>query len=133
MPGRPADARWSGRDVTRPSRISRARILEQLRIAARKGDRTALALALDEMKTLAMSPRYWERYLELLSHPLARLADLLVIKQGERIARQKGHAPRRERPAAPRGAGKQKPARPARRRARPAAEQQPLLFPDLER
>ena len=123
-----------GRGVTRPSRISRARILEQLRVAARKGDRTALALALDEMKTLAMSPRYWERYLDLLSHPLARLADLLVIKQGERIARQKGHAPRRERPAAPaRGAGKKKAARPARRRPGLSAEQQPLLFPDLER
>jgi len=87
--------------VSRPSRISRAKILEQLRLAARKGDRTALTLAADQMKTLAYSPRYWERYLELLGNPLARLVDLLLIKQGEKIARQKGWVkPRRERPAA---------------------------------
>ena len=42
------------------------------------------------MRTLALSPRYWERYLALLDNPLARLADLLVIKQGERIAHLKG-------------------------------------------
>ena len=39
--------------MTRPSRISRAKILEQLRLAARKGDRTALTLAAEQMKTLA--------------------------------------------------------------------------------
>src|SRR5256886_17397514 len=66
------------------------KIVATLRPAARRGDRTALALALDQMRTLAHSPRYWERYLTLLSSPLARLIDLLVIKQGDRIAHQKG-------------------------------------------
>lgn len=115
--------------MTRPSRISRAQILDQLRLAGRKGDRTALTLATDQMKTLAYSPRYWEKYLELLANPLARLVDLLLIKQGDKIARQKGWVkPRRERPA-PRG--KAKPARSARRRRRPAAGEQGSLFPDL--
>src|SRR3989449_9054387 len=75
---------------TAPSRVSARKILLDLRLASRKGDRTALALALDQMRTLAHSPRYWERYLGLLRNPLARLVDLLVIKQGERIAHQKG-------------------------------------------
>jgi hypothetical protein len=39
--------------VTRPSRISRAAILSQLRQAATKGDRSALTLAVDQMKTWA--------------------------------------------------------------------------------
>lgn len=114
--------------MTAPSRINRARIVERLRLAARKGDRGALALALDDMRTLALTPRYWERYLELLVHPLARLVDLLVIKQGERIAQQKGwprpRRPRRPRPPAP------APAAPPRRRAprRRAEPEQPSLF-----
>jgi hypothetical protein len=74
----------------RPSRISGQKILADLRLAARKGDRSALTLALDAMRTLAQSPRYWEKYLGLLRNPSARLVDLLVIKQGERIAHQKG-------------------------------------------
>jgi hypothetical protein len=72
------------------SRLSSAKILRQLREASRKGDRTSLTLAVDQMRTLALSPRYWEKYLALLGNPLARLVDLLVIKQGERIAHQKG-------------------------------------------
>ena len=111
---------------------SQTRVVERLRLAARKGDRTALALALDEMRTLAFTPRYWLRYLALLQHPLARLVDLLVIKQGDRIARQKGGwtAPARKRRAA---AAKPQPRRaprtaPRRRRAPP---DQPSLFPDL--
>jgi hypothetical protein len=115
--------------VTRPSRISRAKILDQLRVAARKGDRTALTLATDQMKTLAYSPRYWEKYLELLGNPLARLVDLLLIKQGDKIARQKGWKPRRERPA-PQAKAKGK-AKAARTRRRPAAGEQGSLFPDL--
>jgi len=83
--------------MTGSSRISRARIIEQLRAAGRRGDRAALQIALGEMRTLALSPRYWERYLELLDQPLARLVDLLVIKQGERIAAQKGWTRRRRR------------------------------------
>src|SRR3989442_2071979 len=84
---------------TAPSRVSARKILLDLRLASRKGDRTALALALDQMRTLAHSPRYWERYLGLLRNPLARLVDLLVIKQGERIAHQKGwKLPRRAAP-----------------------------------
>jgi hypothetical protein len=115
------------------SRTSQARILERLRVAGRKGDRAALALALDEMRTLAFTPRYWLKYLMLLQHPLARLVDLLVIKQGDKIARQKGWTgpgPRR-RPAAPKKP-KPSPSRPtaAPRRRRPAADQ-PSLFPNL--
>jgi len=115
--------------VTRPSRISRARVLEQIKLAARKGDRSALALAIDQMKTLAYSPRYWEQYLELLANPLARLVDLLVIKQGDKIAHQKGWTrPRRERTKKAAAAGKKEPKR-RRRAAAPAA--QGSLFPDL--
>jgi len=115
--------------VTRPSRISRARILEQLKLAARKGDRSALALAIDQMKTLAYSPRYWEPYLELLKNPLARLVDLLVIKQGDKIAHQKGWTrPRRERTRKAAAAEKKEPRR--RRRAAVHATQG-SLFPDL--
>jgi hypothetical protein len=110
---------------TPPSRVSARRIVLDLRLAARKGDRAALALALDQMRTLAHSPRYWERYLDLLRNPLARLVDLLVIKQGERIAHQKGW---KRRPAEPRRAplAARKPA--SRRRAAPARPVQPSLF-----
>ena len=73
-----------------PSRISAQKILGDLRLASRKGDRAALSLALDQMRTLAHSPRYWEKYLALLRNPLARLIDLVVITQGERIAHQNG-------------------------------------------
>ena len=114
--------------MTRPSRISRARILEQLKLAARKGDRSALALATDQMKTLAYSPRYWESYLELLAHPLARLVDLLVIKQGDKIAHQKGWTrPKRERTR--KTASKKDPK--TRRRRPPSPATQGSLFPDL--
>src|SRR5713101_5086085 len=75
---------------TPPSRMNLKKITDNLRLASRRGDRAALTLAVDQMKTLALSPRYWERYLGLLRNPLARLVDLLVIKQGERIAHQKG-------------------------------------------
>ena len=116
---------------TPPSRISGQRILVDLRLASRKGDRTALSLALDRMRTMAHSPRYWERYLALLRNPLARLVDLLVIKQGDRIAHQKGWKLSRAAPAAADG----KPARPhqrapagARRRGAPAPGSQPSLF-----
>jgi hypothetical protein len=116
----------------RPRRTtSQTRVLDNLRLASRKGDRTALALALDEMRTLAFTPRYWVRYLTLIRHPLARIVDLLVIKQGDKIARQKGWPsaakPRRRRAAAaaekaPRGR------RPTPPRAGP---DQPPLFPGL--
>lgn len=113
---------------TPPSRVSGAKILADLRLAARKGDRTALSLALDRMRTLAHSPRYWEKYLGLLRNPLARLVDLLVIKQGERIAHQKGW--KLPRPAAP-GAAKarkgKKGAATSRRKPVSTAEQ-PSLF-----
>jgi len=110
---------------------SQIRVLDNLRIAARKGDRTALALALDEMRTLAFTPRYWLRYLTLIRHPLARIVDLLVIKQGDKIARQKGWSqtgrPGR-RPAAARPDKAPRPRRAARARAGP---EQPPLFPGL--
>ena len=112
---------------TPPSRVSRNKILGDLRLAARKGDRTALALALEQMRTLAHSPRYWEKYLALLGNPLARLVDLLVIKQGERIAHLKGwKLPRRV--AAERPARRRKPAHPARRRVPVVIAAQPSLF-----
>jgi hypothetical protein len=115
--------------MPRAIRISRAKVLEQLRAAAKKGDRVALTLAVDQMKTLALSPRYWEPYLALLANPLARLVDLLVIKQGERIARQKGRKIGR----APRKPRKPRPApRPGRPRRPPAEARQPSLFPELK-
>jgi len=75
---------------TPPSRVNLKRITDNLRVASRKGDRSALTLAVEQMKVLALSPRSWEKYLGLLRNPMARLVDLLVIKQGERIAHQKG-------------------------------------------
>jgi hypothetical protein len=103
-------------------RGSARKILADLRLAARRGDRSALTLALDQMKTLAHSPRYWEKYLGLLRNPLARLVDLLVIKQGERIAHQKGW--KLPRPVPPPPKPRKKPAR----RARAADGAQPSLF-----
>ena len=41
-------------DVTRSSRLSRAAILAELKLAARKGDRVALTLAIEQMKTLGL-------------------------------------------------------------------------------
>lgn len=118
--------------MTRPSRISRARIVEQLRLAARKGDRGALTLAAEQMKTLAYTPRYWDKYLELLANPLARLVDLLLIKQGDKIAHQKGWArPKRVRPPAKAPARAAKGAKSGSRRRPPAGPAQPSLFPDL--
>lgn len=111
----------------RPSRISQARLVGDLKLAARRGDRTALSLALDQMRTLAHSPRYWEKYLSLLSNPLARLVDLLVIKQGDRIAYQKGWKLSRPQPVKPRRAAKPTKARAAARR-RAATAEQPSLF-----
>jgi hypothetical protein len=111
---------------------SQTRVIDNLRIAARKGDRTALALALDEMRTLAFTPRHWVRYLTLIRHPLARIVDLLVIKQGDKIARQKGWSPTgrpaRRRSPAPRPAKAPRPRRPESPRSGP--EQAPL-FPGL--
>ncbi len=116
------------------ARTSQGRVLERLRLASRKGDHAALALALDEMRTLAFTPRYWKKYLTLVQHPLARLVDLLVIKQGDKIARVKGWtgpARKRARPKAAKPA-RSTPARPSRLAARRrAAADQPSLFPDL--
>ena len=115
--------------MTRPSRISRGVIVGQLRLAAKKGDRAALTLAVDQMKTWAYSPRYWQKYMQLLSHPLARLVDLTVIKQGDKIAHQKGWVklPREPRKVKPkRGAAR----RAAARRPSPGTAQ-PSLFPEL--
>jgi hypothetical protein len=114
---------------TPPSRVSAAKVLNDLRLAARRGDRQALSLALDQMRTLAHSPKYWERYLGLLRNPLARLVDLLVIKQGERIAHQKGW--KLPRPATAPAARPRSGARKAARRrgaAGPPGAVQPSLF-----
>ena len=119
--------------MTRAARPNRAAIIGQLKVAARKGDRVALALATEQMKTLAYSPRYWTKYLQLLTHPLARLVDLTVIKQGEKIARQKGwvkpaRPPSKRTPKRRRADGR--PPRPPAARAAAGATQ-PSLFPDL--
>ncbi len=101
-------------------------MLAQLRLAAKRGDRSALELALAQMRTLALSPRYWEKYLVLLRNPLARLVDLIAIKQGERIAHQKGW--KLPKPASSDGKGRRKKKRePLRRRATPEAQQQQLF------
>ncbi len=104
--------------MTRPSRISRAAIVAQLRAAATKGDRSALALAIDQMKTWAYSPRYWQKYLHLLTHPMARLVDLTVIKQGDKIAHQKGWVKPKREPRKAKRAVEPRPAGRARRGAR---------------
>jgi hypothetical protein len=74
----------------RPSRVSTSKIAADLRLAGKRGDRSALTLAIENMRMLAHSPRYWEKYLGLLRNPFARVVDMLVIKQGEKIAHQKG-------------------------------------------
>lgn len=114
----------AGRTV--PSRINVKRITDQLRMASRKGDRAALTLALEQMRTLALTPRYWERYLGLLKNPLARLVDLLVIKQGERIAHQKGWKLARAAPPPP--PAPRKASRASRRRPASPVDRQPSLF-----
>jgi hypothetical protein len=111
----------------RLSRISQARLVGDLKLAAKRGDRTALSLALDQMRTLAHSPRYWEKYLSLLSNPLARLVDLLVIKQGDRIAYQKGWKLPKPQPPKPKAGRKGAKASVGGRR-RVSATEQPSLF-----
>jgi hypothetical protein len=101
-----------------PSRISGQKILSELRLATKKGDRAALTLALDQMRTLAHSPKYWEKYLVLLRNPLARLIDMLLIKQGDRIAHQKGWKLPRPIPATDKP---RRPAKAARHRGRARA------------
>src|SRR5574341_74959 len=113
---------------TPPSRISQAKILADLRLAAKRGDRNALSLALDPMRTLAHSPRYWEKYLLLLRNPLARLVDLLVIKQGDRIAQQKGGKLPKPAPAGSARSRKRKEAAKSRRRKPAPSAEQPSLF-----
>jgi hypothetical protein len=113
-----------------PSRISAQKIMGDLRLASKKGDRAALSLALDQMRTLAHSPKYWEKYLMLLRNPLARLVDMVVIKQGERIAHQKGWklpktAPPPEKPRKPRKADR---ARGSRARVGAGSTSQISLF-----
>jgi hypothetical protein len=101
-------------------------------MAATKGDRTALTLAVDQMKTWAYSPRYWQKYIQLLAHPLARLVDLTVIKQGEKIAHQKGWVKLPREPRKVKRGGGRRGATRARRASRtPAAPAQPSLFPEL--
>ena len=118
---------------TIPSRVSRGKVVAQLQLAARKGDRTALTLGIDQMRTLAHSLRYWEKYLLLLTHPLARLVDLLVIKQGDAIARQKGWVRPKRQPASgrrPKSGTASRTKKPQDRRRAAASEVQPSLFPD---
>ena len=118
----------------RPTRVSTARILADLRLAGKKGDRPALTLAVDGMRLLAHSPRYWDRYLTLLRNPLARLVDLLVIKQGEKIAHQKAWQKHRRGAEPPSEASPRRPGRgpsPRSKRSAPRAvgsASQPPLF-----
>jgi hypothetical protein len=78
------------------------------------------------MRTLAHSPRYWEKYLILLRNPAARLVDLLVIKQGEKIAHQKGWK-LSTMPREPAGKARTKPPVKRRRTVSPSGNQ-PSLF-----
>ena len=64
------------------------------------------------MKTWAYSPRYWQKYLHLLTHPMARLVDLTVIKQGDKIAHQKGWVKPKREPRKPQAGGRAAPGRP---------------------
>ena len=79
--------------MTRSSRLSRAAILTELKLAARKGDRVALTLAIEHMKLWALSPRYWEKYLDLLSHwdasnrVLGRARRRMTRESGDRTSR----------------------------------------------
>jgi hypothetical protein len=119
---------------TSSSRINRDRIVAALREASRKGDRHALTVAIDQMRTLALTPRYWEKYLVLLKNPLARLVDLLVIKQGHRIAHQKGWKLRRpsgDDGGPPPASVKKTPRRRKGRRARPRVAESAGLQPSL--
>lgn len=128
---------------TSPSRVNLKGIADNLRVASRKGDRAALTLALGQMKTLALSPRYWEKYLGLLRNPLARLVDLLVIKQGERITHQKGWTKRggglrppssaEGAPAAPSAASPQKRLSGRRPRSKPRTPPAPAVTPSDRR
>jgi hypothetical protein len=104
-------------------------VRDHLRLAARKGDRAALTLAVEQMRMLALSPRYWEKYLGLLANPLARLVDLIVIKQGERIAQRKGRRIGAATRRPPKVIARRTPARVVRR---PPISSQPSLFPDGE-
>lgn len=113
---------------TPPSRVSASKVLGDLRLASRRGDRNALSLALDQMRTLAHSPRYWERYLGLLRNPLARLVDLLVIKQGERIAHQKGWKLPRPAPAPAPAVKAKRGGKKPKRAASTITTSQPSLF-----
>src|SRR5437773_8310788 len=115
---------------TPPSRVNLKKITDNLRTASRKGDRTALTLAVEQMKVLALSPRYWEKYLGLLRNPLARLVDLLAIKQGDRIAHQKGWKLPRSAPApaARKRATKGKKGVVGSRRTPVSTTEQPSLF-----
>ena len=117
--------------MTRSPRLNRAAILAQLKLAARRGDRVALTLAIEQMKVWALSPRYWEKYLDLLGHPLACLVDMTVIKQGDKIARQKGWVTGRRKRAAPAREAKTRAPRPARVKVTRPAPAQASLFPDL--
>src|SRR5258706_16403357 len=111
--------------TARPSRISGSKILSDLRLAGKRGDRSALTLALDAMRPLAHSPRYWEKYLALLRNPFARLVDLLVIKQGEKIAHQKGW----KLPAPTKNSTRKSKTKPSAKKRRAAATgNQPSLF-----
>ena len=89
-------------------------------------------VAAEQMKTLAYTPRYWDKYLDLLANPLARLVDLLLIKQGDKIAHQKGWVrPKRDRSPAKAPVRGGKAAKRAGRRRPSASPAQPSLFPDL--
>ena len=119
---------------TSSSRINRDRIVAALREASRKGDRHALTVAIDQMRTLALTPRYWEKYLVLLKNPLARLVDLLVIKQGHRIAHQKGWKlprPSGDDGGPPPASVKKTPRRRKGRRPRPRVAESAGLQPSL--
>ena len=90
----------------------------------------ALAAATQQMRIWALSPRYWKKYLDLLAHPLARLVDLTVIKQGDKIARQKGWVTSRREPRRTRARDQPRVTRARPPTAARGIPSQPSLFPD---
>src|SRR5262249_46631780 len=75
-----------------PSRMSSRKILTDLRLVGRRGDRSALTIAVDGTRTLAHSPCYWEKYLGLLRNPSARFEG--AREEGEDEGGGQAPAPR---------------------------------------
>ena len=121
-----------GASRRRPRASAASRILGDLRLAARKGDRSALALALDQMRTLAHSPALLgEATWPPARNPLARLVDLLVDQAGRAHRAPEGMEAATARAGAAETKARRGGKKPPRRgdaRARGSPTAQPSLF-----